>query len=73
MYSFIVLIFQNNFKLSAGAVDESGQMPYYAEQCASMLAVTFSSGAANKRNIVSQLILRYVWFLRPVIFPDLRI
>ncbi|XP_071806358.1 proprotein convertase subtilisin/kexin type 7-like [Asterias amurensis] len=41
------------YTVTIGAVDESGQMPYYAEQCASMLAVTFSSGAANKRNIVT--------------------
>ena len=48
---------QCSFVFIEGAVDESGQMPYYAEQCASMLAVTFSSGAANKRNIVSRIAL----------------
>ena len=36
-----------------GAVDELGAMPYYAEECASMLAVTFSSGGLKTRNIVS--------------------
>ena len=36
-----------------GAIDELGAMPYYAEECASMLAVTFSSGGARTRNIVS--------------------
>jgi proprotein convertase subtilisin/kexin type 7 len=36
-----------------GAVDELGQMPYYAENCASMLATTYSSGQAPLRNIVS--------------------
>ncbi|XP_022093026.1 proprotein convertase subtilisin/kexin type 7-like isoform X2 [Acanthaster planci] len=41
------------YTVTIGAVDESGQMPYYAEQCASMLAVTFSSGATNRRNIVT--------------------
>ena len=30
-------------------------MPYYAEECASMLGVTFSSGIASKRDIVSAL------------------
>ena len=39
--------------INAGAVDEKGQMPYYAEECASMLAVTFSSGSVGKRNIVT--------------------
>lgn len=37
----------------AGAVDEQGQKPYYAEECASMLAVTFSSGGNKLRSIVS--------------------
>lgn len=36
----------------AGAVDEKGRMPFYAEECASMLAVTFSSGGAKLRSIV---------------------
>lgn len=40
---------------STGAVDESGAMPYYAEECASMLGVTFSSGTASMRDIVSQM------------------
>ena len=30
-------------------------MPYYAEECASMLAVTFSSGGYKTRNIVGSL------------------
>lgn len=37
----------------AGAVDELGDMPYYAEHCAAMLAVTYSSGQGTQRNIVS--------------------
>lgn len=37
----------------SGAVDELGDMPYYAEHCAAMLAVTYSSGQGNQRNIVS--------------------
>ena len=41
------------FTVTIGAVDELGQMPYYAEQCAAMLAVTFSSGQGRQRNIVS--------------------
>lgn len=36
-----------------GAVDEKGKMPFYAEECASMLAVTFSSGDNKLRSIVS--------------------
>lgn len=39
--------------LSLGAVDELGDMPYYAEHCAAMFAVTFSSGQGMQRNIVS--------------------
>lgn len=37
----------------AGAVDENGRKPFYAEECASMLAVTFSSGSRQLRSIVS--------------------
>lgn len=40
------------FTVTIGAVDELGQMPYYAEQCAAMLAVTYSSGQGHQRNIV---------------------
>lgn len=36
----------------AGAVDEKGSKPFYAEECASMLAVTFSSGGSRLRSIV---------------------
>ena len=32
-------------------------MPYYAEECASMLAVTFSSGNGIQRRIVSSNII----------------
>ena len=39
--------------LIVGAVDELGDMPYYAEHCAAMLAVTYSSGQGMQRNIVS--------------------
>lgn len=35
-----------------GAVDENGRKPFYAEECASMLAVTFSSGGNKLRSIV---------------------
>lgn len=35
-----------------GAVDEMGRKPFYAEECASMLAVTFSSGGNKLRSIV---------------------
>uniref|UniRef100_UPI00398E5F34 proprotein convertase subtilisin/kexin type 7-like n=1 Tax=Pristiophorus japonicus TaxID=55135 RepID=UPI00398E5F34 len=38
---------------NSGAVDEEGRMPFYAEECASMLAVTFSSGDKMMRSIVT--------------------
>ena len=41
------------YTITIGAVDEVRQMPYYAEECASMLAVTYSSGGIRKRSIVS--------------------
>ncbi|KAK2185428.1 hypothetical protein NP493_237g03008 [Ridgeia piscesae] len=41
------------YTITIGAVDEVRQMPYYAEECASMLAVTYSSGGIRKRSIVT--------------------
>ncbi|XP_077579326.1 proprotein convertase subtilisin/kexin type 7 isoform X1 [Stigmatopora nigra] len=41
------------YTITIGAVDEIGRMPYYAEECASMLAVTFSSGGNRLRSIVT--------------------
>lgn len=41
------------YTVTIGAVDEEGHMPFYAEQCASMLAVTFSSGDKMMRSIVT--------------------
>uniref|UniRef100_A0AAQ6A9F3 P/Homo B domain-containing protein n=1 Tax=Amphiprion ocellaris TaxID=80972 RepID=A0AAQ6A9F3_AMPOC len=41
------------YTITIGAVDENGRMPFYAEECASMLAVTFSSGGKRLRNIVT--------------------
>ncbi|KAI1893277.1 hypothetical protein AGOR_G00122050 [Albula goreensis] len=41
------------YTVTIGAVDESGRMPFYAEECASMLAVTFSSGDRQLRSIVT--------------------
>uniref|UniRef100_A0A8C6M843 Proprotein convertase subtilisin/kexin type 7 n=1 Tax=Nothobranchius furzeri TaxID=105023 RepID=A0A8C6M843_NOTFU len=41
------------YTITVGAVDEEGRMPFYAEECASMLAVTFSSGGAKLRSIVT--------------------
>ncbi|BFZ25448.1 hypothetical protein BsWGS_28487 [Bradybaena similaris] len=41
------------YTVTVGAVDDKGSMPYYAEECASMLGVTFSSGSTNKRDIVT--------------------
>lgn len=40
------------YTITVGAVDERGRMPFYAEECASMLAVTFSSGGNRLRSIV---------------------
>ena len=40
------------YTVTIGAVGEDGNMPYYAEECASMLAVTYSSGGTYGRNIV---------------------
>ncbi|XP_071095808.1 proprotein convertase subtilisin/kexin type 7-like [Haliotis cracherodii] len=41
------------YTLTIGAVDEMGRMPFYSEECASMLGVTFSSGRSDERDIVT--------------------
>ncbi|XP_056329345.1 proprotein convertase subtilisin/kexin type 7 [Danio aesculapii] len=41
------------YTVTIGAVDENGKKPFYAEECASMLAVTFSSGSRLLRSIVT--------------------
>uniref|UniRef100_A0A8C1TAD2 Proprotein convertase subtilisin/kexin type 7 n=1 Tax=Cyprinus carpio TaxID=7962 RepID=A0A8C1TAD2_CYPCA len=41
------------YTVTVGAVDENGRRPFYAEECASMLAVTFSSGSRQLRSIVT--------------------
>ncbi|KAM8905022.1 proprotein convertase subtilisin/kexin type 7 isoform 1-T2 [Spinachia spinachia] len=41
------------YTITIGAIDEKGRMPFYAEECASMLAVTFSSGGSKMRSIVT--------------------
>ncbi|TWW76684.1 proprotein convertase subtilisin/kexin type 7 [Takifugu flavidus] len=41
------------YTITIGAVDEKGKKPFYAEDCASMLAVTFSSGGNKLRSIVT--------------------
>ncbi|XP_030632756.1 proprotein convertase subtilisin/kexin type 7 [Chanos chanos] len=41
------------YTVTIGAVDENGRKPFYAEECASMLAVTFSSGTGDQRSIVT--------------------
>ena len=43
------------YTITIGAIDEEGKMPNYSEECASMLAVTYSSsGTYNEgRDIVS--------------------
>ncbi|XP_035678736.1 proprotein convertase subtilisin/kexin type 7-like [Branchiostoma floridae] len=41
------------YTVTIGAVDEAGGIPYYAESCSSMLAVTFSSGDAFHKGIVT--------------------
>ncbi|XP_010128355.1 PREDICTED: proprotein convertase subtilisin/kexin type 7-like, partial [Chlamydotis macqueenii] len=44
------------YTVTIGAVDETGSMPFYAEECASMLAVTFSGGDKMMRSIVTGMI-----------------
>ncbi|XP_052806356.1 proprotein convertase subtilisin/kexin type 7-like [Mya arenaria] len=42
------------YTVTIGAIDETGHMPFYAEECASMLAVTFSSAnGGTNRDIVT--------------------
>ncbi|XP_072835477.2 proprotein convertase subtilisin/kexin type 7 isoform X2 [Pogona vitticeps] len=41
------------YTVTVGAVDETGSMPFYAEECASMLAVTFSGGDKLMRSIAT--------------------
>ena len=57
--AFLIKISNFVVGLSLGAVDELGDMPYYAEHCAAMFAVTFSSGQGMQRNIVSTRMLKY--------------
>lgn len=42
------------YTVTIGAVDEYGKMPYYAEKCAAMMAVTFSSGGkgTDRKSVV---------------------
>ncbi|XP_077421826.1 proprotein convertase subtilisin/kexin type 7 [Vanacampus margaritifer] len=47
------------YTITIGAVDEKGRMPFYAEECASMLAVTFSSGGNKLRSIATS-----DWFMQ---------
>lgn len=39
--------------LSIGSVSESGTKPWYAEECSSTLAVTYSSGNSKERQIIT--------------------
>ena len=39
--------------LSIGSVSEAGKKPWYAEECSSTLAVTYSSGSSNERQIIT--------------------
>ncbi|XP_038236623.1 proprotein convertase subtilisin/kexin type 7 isoform X2 [Dermochelys coriacea] len=41
------------YTVTIGAVDDEGNRPFYAEECASMLAVTFSGGDKLRRSIVT--------------------
>ncbi|XP_070621840.1 proprotein convertase subtilisin/kexin type 7 [Erythrolamprus reginae] len=41
------------YTVTIGAVDEMGYKPFYAEECASMLAVTFSGGDKLMRSIAT--------------------
>lgn len=49
------------FTVTIGAIDKTGRMPPYGEQCASMLAVTFSNGFASS-GIVSVHLISIFWF-----------
>lgn len=42
------------YTVTIGAVDEFGSMPSYSEECASMLAVAYSSGNGYTRAVVCQ-------------------
>ncbi|GAB6027396.1 Proprotein convertase subtilisin/kexin type 7, variant 2 [Chamberlinius hualienensis] len=41
------------YTVTIGAVDEYGHIPYYAEECAAMLAVSLSSGGRGDRSIIT--------------------
>lgn len=41
------------FTLAIGSVSEQGEFPWYGEQCAATMAVTYSSGAYTDQKIVS--------------------
>ena len=41
------------YTIAIGAVTEHGEKPWYSEECPALLAVTYSSGGVNDRQIVS--------------------
>jgi subtilisin family serine protease len=41
------------YTVSIGSVSESGSFPWYAEECSSNLATTYSSGSSRQRRIIS--------------------
>ncbi len=48
------------YTLSIGSVSEQGDFPWYGEQCASTVAVTYSSGAYTDQKIVNLICIRTV-------------
>ena len=44
------------YTLSVGSVTQRGAFPWYGEECASNLAVTYSSGSYADRKIVTSLV-----------------
>ncbi|OWK17876.1 PCSK7 [Cervus elaphus hippelaphus] len=55
------------YTVTIGAVDEEGRMPFYAEECASMLAVTFSGGDKMLRSIVWTSVPYLASYVSPVL------
>ena len=53
----VFLFLQHTHK---GAVDELNSMPYYAELCSAMLAVTYSNGHSQGDRMVVSFTLLYI-------------
>lgn len=51
------------YTLSIGSVSEQGDFPWYGEQCASTMAVTYSSGAYTDQKIVNWIFKRITRYI----------